>query len=188
MNQAHLDFCGGPEWQQMVQEMVLPAVLRDFDLGDDVIEVGPGPGFTTDGLRTRTSKLTAVELDPALADALADRLAGTNVEVVCRNATELDFPSGRFSAAVSCNMLHHVPTADEQNRILAELGRVLRAGGLLIAADSAPRDELDDFHEGDTWNPIDPEELPARLGALGFEAVDVRSYKLGWTCAARAVS
>jgi SAM-dependent methyltransferase len=85
-------------------------------------------------------------------------------------------------------MLHHVPTTEEQNRIFAELGRVLQAGGLLIAADSAPRDQLDDFHKDDTWNPIDPDELPARLGAAGFEAVDVRSYELGWTCAARAVA
>jgi len=188
MNEAHLEFCGGPVWQQMVEEMVLPAVLRDYDLGDDVIEIGPGPGFTTDGLRTRTKQLTAVELDPNLAAALADRLAGTNVEVRCRNATDLDLPTGRFTTAVSCNMLHHVPTAEEQNRILAELGRVLRPGGLLIAADSAPRDQLDDFHAGDTWNPIDPTELPTRLEAAGFESVDVQSYELGWTCAARAIA
>ena len=188
MNEAHLEFCGGAVWQQMVEEMVLPAVLRDYDLGDDVIEIGPGPGFTTDGLRARTAQLTAVELDRDLADALARRMAGTNVEVLCRNASDLDLPADRFTAAVSCNMLHHVPTTEEQNRILAELGRVLRPGGLLIAADSAPRDQLDDFHAGDTWNPIDPTDLPTRLEAVGFDSIDVRGYELGWTCAARAPS
>ena len=63
--------------------MILPEALDDLDLGNDVVEVGPGPGFTTDVLRTRTDRLTAVEIDRALADALAARLAGTNVEVIC---------------------------------------------------------------------------------------------------------
>jgi SAM-dependent methyltransferase len=171
----------------MVEEIVLPAALRhDLDLGDDVIEVGPGPGFTTDVLRDRTARLTAIEIDPALAASLAERLAGTNVEVICGDATELDLPDARFTGATSFNMLHHVPTDDAQDRIFAELSRVLRPGGLLVAADSAPRDDLDAFHEGDTYHPIDPDRLGTRLAAVGFTDVDVRLYDLGWTCAARA--
>jgi SAM-dependent methyltransferase len=170
----------------MVEELVLPAALRDLDLGDDVIEVGPGPGFTTDVLCTRAGRVTAVELDPALAHALAERLTGTNVTVVRGDATALDLPSDRFTGAASFNMLHHVPSDDAQDHIFAELGRVLGPGGLLVAADSAPRDELDAFHEGDTYHPIDPDGLPARLRAAGFIDVDVALYDLGWTCAARA--
>ncbi|MCI0636396.1 MAG: SAM-dependent methyltransferase, partial [Actinobacteria bacterium] len=60
MNAAHLEFCASPEWRQMVEELVLPAALRDLDLGDDIIEVGPGPGFTTDVLRGRAGRVTAI--------------------------------------------------------------------------------------------------------------------------------
>jgi SAM-dependent methyltransferase len=185
VNAAHLEFCASPEWRQMVEELVLPATLRDFDLGGDVVEVGPGPGFTTDVLRTRTARLTAVELDADLARRLADRLAGGNVDVVRGDATDLRLPTGRFTGAVSCNMLHHVPTDDAQDRVFTELARVLRPGGLLLAADSAPRDQLDAFHEGDTYHPVDPDVLPSRLTAAGFEGIEVREYELGWTCAAR---
>jgi SAM-dependent methyltransferase len=186
MNAAHLEFCACPEWRQMVEEVVLPAALRDLDLGDDVIEIGPGPGFTTDVLRTRAAHVTAVEIDPALAESLAERLRDTNVDVIRADATSLDLASEQFSGATSFNMLHHVPTDEAQDRIFSELGRVLRPGGVLVAADSAPRDELDAFHEGDTYHPIDPDGLEARLRAAGFNDVDVHLYDLGWTCAARA--
>jgi hypothetical protein len=43
------------------------------------------------------------------------------------------------------------------------------------------------FHEGDTYNPIDPDALPARLAAAGFTDVDVELFDLGWICHARAV-
>ncbi len=171
----------------MVEEIVLPAALRDLDLGDDVIEVGPGPGFTTDVLRGRAAQVTAIEIDPALAAALAERLTGTNVDVICGDATSLDLPSGRFTGATSFNMLHHVPSDDAQNQIFAELRRVLCAGGLLVAADSTPRDDLDAFHEGDTYHPIDPDGLGPRLRAAGFTEIEVALYDLGWTCAARAM-
>jgi SAM-dependent methyltransferase len=186
MNAAHLEFCASEDWRQMVEELVLPAALRGVDLGDDVLEIGPGPGFTTDVLRTRTEHLIAVEIDPALAETLARRLAGTNVEVICADATTLDLPTDRFTGAGSFNMLHHVPTDEAQDQIFAELARVLRPGGQLCAADGAPRMQVDAFHEGDTYHPIDPEALPERLTTAGFTAIEVRDYDLGWICTARA--
>jgi SAM-dependent methyltransferase len=172
----------------MVEELVLPAALPAEGLGDDVVEIGPGPGFTTDVLRTHAGRVTAVELDPSLAEALATRLAGTNVDVVHGDATALDLPTGRFTGAASFNMLHHVPSSAAQDRVFAELARVLRPGGVLAVADSIPSDGLNAFHEGDTYNPIEPAALPDRLARAGFVAIEVRTYELGWTCAAHAAS
>jgi SAM-dependent methyltransferase len=170
----------------MVEEIVLPAALDDVQLGDDVIEVGPGPGFTTDVLRTRVAHLTAVEIDEELAIRLATRLAGQNVDVICADASTLDLPDNRFTGAVSFNMLHHVPTRDIQNRVFSELARVLRPGGLFVAADSGASEDLSGFHAGDTYNPIAAEELDERLTAAGFAGVAVRPYDLGWVCEARS--
>jgi SAM-dependent methyltransferase len=170
----------------MVEELVLPAALPAEGLGDDVIEIGPGPGFTTDVLRTRAGRVTAVELDSGLAEDLATRLAGTNVDVVRGDATALDLPTSRFTGAASFNMLHHVPTRAAQDRVFAELARVLQPGGVLAVADAIPHDGPDAFHDGDTYNPIDPAFLPERLAQSGFVAIDVRTYELGWTCVAHA--
>jgi hypothetical protein len=63
---------------------------------------------------------------------------------------------------------------------------VLVPGAVLVAADGTYNEATAAFHEGDTYNPIDPSELGARLGRAGFEDVDVRTYDLGWVCTARA--
>jgi len=169
----------------MIEEIVLPQAVQRHDLGDDVLEIGPGFGFVTNVLRGTTERLTAVEIDPGLASALRARLTGTNVDVVDGDATALELADDRFTAAVSLNMLHHVPTAEDQDRIFQELSRVLRPDGLLVAADAMPRNEYDEFHEGDTYNPIDPTSLAARLAAAGFHDVEIGEFDLGWTASAR---
>ena len=51
MNEAHLQFLASPEWARTIETELLPWVLDVADLGDDVLEIGPGPGLTTDALR-----------------------------------------------------------------------------------------------------------------------------------------
>ena len=112
MNREHLELLASDTWRDVLRDLIFPYALGDVELGADVLEVGPGPGTTTDLLRGRLARLTAVEIDAGLAAALAERLAGTNVEVVQADATAMPFPDGRFSSAVSFTMLHHVPTAE----------------------------------------------------------------------------
>lgn len=188
MNPGHMEFCASEDWRNLVEETILPAALRDVALGDDVLEIGPGPGFTTDVLRTGTAHLTAVEIDEGLAARLADRLAGGNVEVVLGDAAALEFPDHRFSGAASFHMLHHIAPAEQQDRVLSELARVLVPGGSLVAADGVYSDGSALFHEGDTYNPIDPEDLASRLGGAGFTDVHLRLHELGWVCTARTAA
>ncbi len=72
MNAGHMAFCASDEWRRTVRDTILPVALQGVALGDDAIEIGPGPGFTTDVLRTLTRHLTAVEIDEGLA-AVAGR-------------------------------------------------------------------------------------------------------------------
>jgi SAM-dependent methyltransferase len=181
-------YCASEDWRRLVHETILPVALRGVGLGDDAIEIGPGPGFTTDVLRTRARRLTAVEIDEGLAASLAERLAGGNVEVVVGDASALDFPDDRFSGGASFHMLHHIAPAARQDRVFAELARVLAPGGVLVAADGVYSDGSALFHEGDTYNPIDSAELEPRLATAGFSDVTVRTYDLGWVCTARATT
>ncbi len=181
-----MEYCASEDWRALVHETILPVALRGVELGDDAIEIGPGPGFTTEVLRTATAHLTAVELDEGLAAALAGRLAGGNVDVVVGDATALGYPPARFTGAASFHMLHHIAPAAAQDRVFAELARVLVPGGMLVAADGTYSEGSALFHEGDTYNPIAPGELAPRLAAAGFADVEVRTYDLGWVCTARA--
>ena len=176
MNEQHRVLCASDMWATVVKEQMLPWVFRGIDddaLGEHVVEIGPGPGKTTDQLRTKTARVTAVELDADLAAALAARFEGTNVEVVQHDATALPFADGTFSAGVCFTMLHHVPTVELQDRLLAELVRVVRPGGLVIGSDSVASTELAALHTDDTYNPIDPAELPQRLRRAGLDGAEV---------------
>lgn len=186
MNEAH-EYCGSDEWRQMIREVILPWALGETDLGDDVLEVGPGYGATTDVLGTVTSRLTSVEIDDALATMLRERFAATpSVDIIHGDATRLDFPDERFTGAACFTMLHHVPTAVLQDRLFAEVARVLRPGAALVASDSIGSEELATAHEGDTYNPVEPASLPARLTAAGFGDVQVKTNDYGWAVIARA--
>jgi SAM-dependent methyltransferase len=186
MNKDHLAYCASPEWREIVEKVILPEALQGIDLGPEVIEIGPGPGFTTDVLRNLTSHLTAVEIDPELAASLERRLAGSNVEVLCGDAASLDFRDNAFSGAASFHMLHHIEDDRDQDRVFAELHRVLKTSGVLVAGDGVYNEDSAAFHEGDIYNPIDPDDLASRLTAAGFEKIDARRYVRGWVCTAVA--
>ena len=129
MNVLHRLVCRSAPWRWFVLHRLLPWALDGLILGDHALELGPGPGLTTDALLRKADRLTAVEIDPRLASSLRERLKGMGVEVVLADATALPFPDGMFSAVLSFTMLHHVPSLALQDLLLAEAYRVLRPGG-----------------------------------------------------------
>jgi SAM-dependent methyltransferase len=157
----------------MLKEDLLPWVVGLGDLGNDVLEIGPGPGLTTNLLRERVAHVTAVEIDPNLASQLAERLAGTNVTIIEGDGTKTGLASDRFSAATCFSVLHHVPNIQDQDRLFAEIGRVLRPGGLFVGVDSRDLAPIRDGHVDDTFNPVPPDTLPRRLNAAGLVDVEV---------------
>ena len=186
MNLFHRWYCRSDRWAKAMQQYILPGVLGDTDLGDNVLEIGPGPGVTTDWLRSRVPRLTAVEIDHKLAASLQQRMAGTDVTVIEGDATALTLPDGSFSAAVSFTMLHHVPSKELQDKLLAEACRVLRPGGLFTGSDSLPSLMWNIYHVFDTRTPVDPATFGARLEAAGFADCKVNVWgKSGFNWRAR---
>jgi len=174
MNRFHRWFCRTSFWKKTLANEIIPWALKGVELGDDVLEVGPGPGMTTDILRERLTRLTSIEIDSRLASALRERLRDTNVEVVEGDATSMPFAGGSFSGAVSFTMLHHVPSPALQDRLLAEVYRVLKPGGVFAGSDSRWSVGFHLIHLWDTMAPIEPESFAARLEAAGFTDVLVK--------------
>jgi SAM-dependent methyltransferase len=176
MNRLHRWYCQSHRWKRKLENEVLPWSLSGIALGDEVLEVGPGPGLTTDWLRCRCKSITCLEIDLGLASSLARRTANTNISVQCGDATALPYCDHAFSGVVSFTMLHHVPSPALQNRLLAEVYRVLTPGGVFAGTDSMPSLSMRIFHLCDTLVLVDPASLLTRLGVAGFEdiKVDVR--------------
>ncbi len=178
MNWFHRQVCRSGRWRRRLEGELLPWALQGVELGDDVLEIGPGPGVTTDLLRGRTQRLTALEVDGAAAAALQKRLSGSGVSVVHGDGVAMPFADGSFSGVVSLTMLHHVPTAALQDRLLAEAWRVLRPTGVFAGFDGVGSFLFRLIHLGDTYTPVNPGTFGRRLEAAGFADVTVER---GWT-------
>jgi SAM-dependent methyltransferase len=168
MNENHAQLCASREWAECVQTEFLPPLVRDVDLGADLLEIGPGPGAATEWLCQHVRRLTALESDGVAAAKLKATYDGSNVDVVSGDAARMSFADASFDSAASFTMLHHVPTVALQNQVLAEVLRVLRPGGVLIGSDSLASNDLHHFHADDTYNPVEPASLLTRLQTLGF--------------------
>lgn len=185
MNRFHNWYCRSSLWRRTIQGSILPWSLSGASLADEVLEIGPGPGLTTDILKERVPKLTAIEYDSRLADWLRRRLSGTNVTIVTGDATEMPFESDRFSAVVSFTMLHHVPSHDAQDALLREAFRVLRPGALFLGSDSRSSLIFRAAHLFDTMVLIDPRRFGQRLEEAGFGEVRVDCRRSAFRYSAR---
>ena len=148
-------------------------MLSSADLGTDVLELGPGPGISTDLMRRSVERLVVIEVDSELAASLSTRLRGSNVQVVAGDATAMPLRDAQFSGVVSFTMLHHVSSAELQDRLLRQVWRVLRPGGIFVGSDSLQSWLMRVIHIGDTLVPVDPTSLAARLEAAGFRVVEI---------------
>lgn len=185
MNLFHRIVCRSGLWKRVLEQKIFPWVFDGIRFGEHVVEIGPGPGLTTDLLRKRVPRLTAVEMDHALASHLAHRMAGKNVTVVEHDATVMPFPDASFDGAVCLTMLHHVPSPQLQDRLLAEVARVLRPGAVFAGCDSISSASFRLMHLFDTCVPVDAGTFPARLTAAGFDQVRVEANQRAFRFAAR---
>ena len=185
MNLIHRWICNSKPWQSAVEKRMIPWALTELDLGAKVLEIGPGPGVTTDVLRGRVSDLTCIEIDRAYAASLSRRMAGTNVTVLCGDGAAMPLANANFDGAVCFTMLHHLSSAGLQDRLLAEVARVLRPGGIFAGVDSLSSPVFRLLHLWDTMVVVDPETFPSRLEAAGFENIQVDIDKRGFRFRAR---
>lgn len=175
MNRIHHWICRSSFWRRALERKLIPWAVADAKLGDNVLEVGPGPGLTTQLLRARARRLTALEIDSGLAHALGVTHRGHNVAIVNGDATRMPFSDASFSSALSFTMLHHVPSPELQNTVFSEVFRILQPGGTFAGTDSRVSWLMKLIHVHDTLVPIDPNTLPARLQQAGFSHVEIET-------------
>jgi SAM-dependent methyltransferase len=181
MNLCHRLCCSSNRYFKAVEDGLLPWVLGDVDLGDNVLEIGPGYGANIRVLIDKAPHYTAVEIDQAMADRLKVGY-GDRARIINGDGTDTGLPSEEFSSVVCFTMLHHVPTPELQDRLFAEVFRVLRPGGIFAGSDSAASTLFSILHFRDTCNPVDPQTFPDRLRTAGFDDayVEANSRRLRW--------
>ena len=96
-----------------------------------VLEVGGGEGELAERIRTELG-VEVIGVDQSERMVEIQRLKGIDARV--GDVQQLPFAGGEFDVAVAAWMLYHVPDLE---RALAELARVLRPGGRLVAVTNA---------------------------------------------------
>jgi SAM-dependent methyltransferase len=92
-----------------------------------VLEVGPGKGELAEQIaRELRAEVVAVDQSERMVELTRSR----GIDALVGDVQKLPFDDGEFDAAVAAWMLYHVPDVD---RAIAELHRVLRPGGRLVA-------------------------------------------------------
>jgi SAM-dependent methyltransferase len=132
-----------------------------------VLDVGAGEGAL--GRLLEATPVRWVGLDRS-----ATLLAGAPRPVVRGDATTLPFPAATFDAVTALYMLYHMP---EPERAVAEARRVLRPGGLFIAAAPSRHDspELRGLVPPESPATFDAEIAPDLLGRY-FPSVEVETW------------
>ncbi len=155
-----------------------------------ILEVGAGPGGlwreNLDRLPTDW-RVTLTDLSEGMVAEERAALPGQQFTCVVADVETLPFADASFDLAIANHMLYHVP---DRPRALAELRRVLRPGGLLIAAtngqnnmreldvllrEMAP-DALTQSWKASFRHPFNLENGAAQL-ALFFEDIETRLYE-----------
>ena len=186
MNEAH-EHCGSDEWRQMMRDVILPWAMGEIDLGDDVLEVGPGYGARTDVL-SRVRARAHLGRDRR-------RTRGDAHRALRRRADRRDRAGRRHRARLRrrslhrCGLLHDAAPRPHRRAAgpAVRRGRPGAAAGGGAGGQRQPRPATSSraHHDDDTYNPVDPGVAAGPAGRRGSPTSTCAPTRYGWAVVAR---
>ncbi|MBQ5570831.1 MAG: class I SAM-dependent methyltransferase [Treponema sp.] len=103
-----------------------------------VLELATGPGMIAKHIAPSAKSVTATDFAPKMIEAAKKGSVPDNVSFEVADATNLRYQNESFDLVVIANALHIIP---EPEKALAEIDRVLKANGTLIAPNFIEREK-----------------------------------------------
>jgi SAM-dependent methyltransferase len=159
----------------------------DVQAGDCVLDVGCGAGWLWGQCSTPLPSdvsLTLVDLSPGMVGEAVDRATASDAfaSVVGRpaEAQALPFADASFDRVVANHMLYHLPDPELG---VAELARVVRPGGLVVAATNGSRHlaQLHDVEAEVLGVPWEDDTLAVFGADVGFGILRRRFGEVHWS-------
>jgi ubiquinone/menaquinone biosynthesis C-methylase UbiE len=96
----------------------------------NVLEVATGTGLIATSIAAHVRYIEAIDFSPKMIKKAKKKKVPGNINFSVEDATALTFEDNLFDAAIISNALHIMP---EPVKVLANISRVLKPNGLLIA-------------------------------------------------------
>ena len=176
---------------QMVDEKSAMQDLLEPAVGQRLLDVGCGVGDDVRSLARRvapTGSVVGVDMSGSMIEAAREAAGVSCTEFHVADAHALPFPDGSFDAARVERTLQHVA---EPARVLAEMVRVVRPGGVLTASEpdwgtlaidsddrEATREVVLAISDGNIRNGWIGRQLAAHFVRLGLESVEIHPVTL----------
>jgi len=163
-----------PGEEQAVAKLFVEAGGLDRD--SRVLEVGVGTGRIALPLASHVAQYVGIDLSRPMMERLRAKQTGEPVAVLQGDITHLPLRDRAFQAVIAVHVFHLVPG---WRLALAEVGRVLAPGGLLLVgrndSDRQPEEEL----LWDAWHSEIPRERTTAVG-VPRERSDLFPLDEGW--------
>ncbi len=104
----------------------IPAMIA----GKEVLEIATGPGLLAKHVAPAAKRMVATDYSDGMIAEARKGECPANLTFEVADAMSLPYPDDSFDAVIIANALHIVP---DPGRVLREIDRVLKPGGILIA-------------------------------------------------------
>ena len=103
--------------------------IGDAVTGKVVLELATGPGLIANNIADKAAKVVATDFSPEMINQAKKNSTAGNVVFEIADASDLCYADKSFDVVVIANALHVIPNPE---KVLGEIDRVLKDGGLLI--------------------------------------------------------
>jgi ubiquinone/menaquinone biosynthesis C-methylase UbiE len=142
-------------YHALIDDLEVDLVQR-YGAGADVLECGVGTGLLLQRIATFARTARGIDLSPGMLE----RAHARGLDVREASVTQIPFPDESFDVTCSFKVLAHVP---EIGRALAEMARVTRPGGVVMA---------------EFYNPLSLRGLAKRWGPSGAISRRTREHEV----------
>ena len=167
--------------------------IREKVRGKDVLELATGPGLIAKNVAEVTHRMVATDFSPDMIKQAQKGNNPVNLSFEIADTSNLPYTDHFFDVVIIANCLHIVPNPE---KVLSEIERVMKTGGLLIAPNFIERkiaspnlwqkllyklgvrfehqwtsEQYKNFLESNGWKVTASEVVPGRIDLMYVECV-----------------
>ena len=105
------------------------ALAKEFVQGKKVLDIACGEGYGSHLLAETAEMVQGVDIDESVIAKAKNKYSRNNLGFVAGSVEKIPFEAASFDVVVSFETLEHISAHD---KMLAEIRRVLKAGGILL--------------------------------------------------------